>query len=370
MKKILVIEDDLNVRSIILDILEAEEFLGVGAENGETGVKLAQEILPDLIICDVMMPELDGYQVLGELRACQTTATIPFIFLTAKSTPADLRQGMNLGADDYLTKPFTHQDLLAAIRSRIQKHETFEQKTQKQLDELRNNITLSLPHELRTPLNGIIGTTQLLMSDFEEMSPDEIQEMLENISISATRLYRLICNFLLYADLELLNRDPQRLKYFPKGSISDPEILIKNVIENKRKESSYINHEFYFEIEKLALSIPEEIFQKITEELIDNAIKFSKIHDLISVKGYKTKMNCYCLEFINSGRGMTAEQIARIGAYQQFERHIYEQQGSGLGLILVRRLVQFYQGDMEIQSTPGKITIVRIFLSLWNLDTP
>ncbi|SKB13264.1 Response Regulator Receiver Signal Transduction Histidine Kinase [Planktothrix sp. PCC 11201] len=368
MKKILVIEDDLNVRSIILDILEAEEFLGVGAEDGETGVKLAKEILPNLIICDVMMPALDGYQVLEELRSYQATATIPFIFLTAKSTSADLRQGMNLGADDYLTKPFTHQDLLAAIHSRIQKHETFEQKNKKQLDELRNNITLSLPHELRTPLNGIIGTTQLLMSDFEEMSPDEIQEMLENISISATRLYRLTCNFLLYADLELLNRDPQRLKYFPKGVISDPEILIKNVVENKRKESSYIDHELYFEIEKLALNIPEEIFNKIIEELIDNAIKFSDFNDLISVKGYKI-MNRYCLELINSGRGMTAEQIARIGAYQQFERHIYEQQGSGLGLILVKRLVEFYQGDMEIESIPGKTTIVRIFLSLFPYET-
>ncbi len=315
-----------------------------------------------------MMPELDGYQVLGELKAHPTTATIPFIFLTAKSTSTDLRQGMNLGADDYLTKPFTHQDLLATIRSRIQKHETFEKKNQEQLDELRNNITLFLPHELRTPLNGIIGTTQLLMSDFEEMSPNEIQEMLENISISATRLYRLTCNFLLYADLELLNRDPQRLKYFPKGSISDPEILIKNVIQKKIKESSCIEHKLYFEIEKLALNIPEEIFNKITEELIDNAIKFSDSNNLISVKGYKT-MNRYCLEFINSGRGMTAEQIARIGAYQQFERHIYEQQGSGLGLILVKRLVQFYQGDMEIESTPGKTTIVRIFLSLFSCET-
>ncbi|HAN73933.1 MAG TPA: hybrid sensor histidine kinase/response regulator [Planktothrix sp. UBA8407] len=363
MKKILVIEDDLNVRSIILDILEAEEFLGVSAEDGKTGVKLAKEILPDLIICDVMMPELDGHQVLEELRSYQATATIPFIFLTAKSTTADLRYGMNLGADDYLTKPFSHQDLLAAIRSRIQKHEIFEQQTQAQLNKLCNNITLSLPHELRTPLNGIMGTTQLLISDFQEMSPDEIQEMLENISISAARLYRLTCNFLLYADLELLNRDPQRLKYFPKGSISDPEILIKSVIKNKSQENSQNPHDFCFEIEKLTLNIPEEILIKITEELIDNAIKFSDINAPISVKGHKI-MNRYCLEFINSGRGMTAEQIAKIGAYQQFERDIYEQQGSGLGLILVKRLLHFYQGDLEIESTPGKTIIVRIFLSI------
>ncbi|VXD23195.1 hybrid sensor histidine kinase/response regulator [Planktothrix paucivesiculata] len=360
MKKILVIEDDLNVRSIILDILEAEEFLAISAEDGKIGVKLAKEILPDLIICDVMMPQLDGYQVLEEIRNYQATATIPFIFLTAKSTPDDLRQGMNLGADDYLTKPFSRQHLLAAIRSRIQKHQTFEHKTQQRLNELRNNITLSLPHELRTPLNGIIGTTQLLMSDFQEMSPDEIQEMLENISISATRLYRLTCNFLLYADLELLSRDSQRIKYFPKGIISNPEVLIQGVIANKIREN---NHKFCFEIEKSPLNIPEEIFNKIIEELIDNAVKFSDIGDPIHIKGHKV-MNGYCLEFINSGRGMTAEQISKIGAYQQFERDIYEQQGSGLGLILVKRLVQLYQGEINIESTPGKTTIVKVFLSV------
>jgi len=362
MNKILVIEDDFNVRSIILDILEAEDFLGIGAENGVIGVQLAKEILPDLIICDVMMPGLDGHQVLEELRNYKSTTTIPFIFLTAKSTTTDLRYGMNLGADDYLTKPFTHQDLLEAINSRIQKHKAFEQKAQEQLDELCNKITLSLPHELRTPLNGIIGTTQLLISDFKEMSPDEIQEMLENISISAARLYRLTCNFLLYADLELLERDPQRVQYFPKGIISDPELVIQSVIETKIKESNEKRPDFCLEIEKLALNLPEAIFKKITEELIDNAIKFSDINTSICVKGYQI-YNRYYLEFINSGRGMIAEQIAQIGAYQQFDRGIYEQQGSGLGLILVKRLVQFYQGNIEIESTPGKTTIVRVILS-------
>jgi two-component system, sensor histidine kinase and response regulator len=269
---------------------------------------------------------------------------------------------MNLGADDYLTKPFTHQDLLEAINSRIQKHKAFEQKAQEQLDELCHKITLSLPHELRTPLNGIIGTTQLLISDFEEMPPDEIQEMLENISISAARLYRLTCNFLLYADLELLERDPQRVEYFPKGLISDPERLIRGIIQDKIQETQRTFSNFCLEIEKCPLNIPEDIFNKIAEELIDNTLKFSVVNSKIIVKGYQV-FNRYCLEFINSGRGMTAEQIAQIGAYQQFERGIYEQQGSGLGLILVKRLVQFYQGNIEIESTPGKTTIVRVILS-------
>ncbi|MBW4664304.1 MAG: response regulator [Chroococcus sp. CMT-3BRIN-NPC107] len=121
MKKILVIEDELAVRANIVELLEAEDFEAVGAENGFIGAMWAQEYLPNLIICDVMMPEVDGYEVLSALRQVPATAAIPFIFLTAMVDKADIRQGMDLGADDYLTKPFTRAELLGAIASRFSK---------------------------------------------------------------------------------------------------------------------------------------------------------------------------------------------------------------------------------------------------------
>lgn len=123
MKKILVIEDEPSVRANILELLEAEDFDVVSADNGFIGALWAQEHLPDLIICDVMMPELNGYDVLTALRQYPGTATIPFIFLTAKVDKADIRHGMELGADDYLTKPFTRAELLGAIAARRAKHE-------------------------------------------------------------------------------------------------------------------------------------------------------------------------------------------------------------------------------------------------------
>ncbi len=123
MKKILVIEDEPAVRANILELLEAEDFEAVGAENGFMGAMWAQEYLPDLIVCDVMMPEVDGYEVLSALRQVPATAAIPFIFLTAMVDKADIRQGMNLGADDYLTKPFTRAELLGAITSRFNKQQ-------------------------------------------------------------------------------------------------------------------------------------------------------------------------------------------------------------------------------------------------------
>ncbi len=119
MKKILVIEDEPEMRRNLLTILRLEKFEPVGAENGKTGIALAKSTKPDLILCDVMMPEIDGFGVLRALRADAATASIPFIFLTAKGEKIDVRSGMNLGADDYLAKPVDKTDLLSAITSRF-----------------------------------------------------------------------------------------------------------------------------------------------------------------------------------------------------------------------------------------------------------
>ena len=121
MKKILVIEDEPEMRRNLTTILRLERFHPLPAENGRVGLKLAKTERPDLILCDVMMPELDGYGVIAALRADTATVTIPFIFLTAKGEKPDIRAGMNLGADDYLTKPVAKADLLAAIQSRLER---------------------------------------------------------------------------------------------------------------------------------------------------------------------------------------------------------------------------------------------------------
>ena len=121
MKKILVIEDEPEMRRNLTTVLRLEQFHALPAENGRIGIELAKKEKPDLILCDVMMPELDGYGVIAVLRADQETAAIPFIFLTAKGEKPDIRAGMNLGADDYLTKPVAKADLLAAIRSRLER---------------------------------------------------------------------------------------------------------------------------------------------------------------------------------------------------------------------------------------------------------
>ena len=136
MKKILIIEDNHDVRENIEEILELANYEILSAENGKLGVSLAQKNKPDLIICDIMMPELDGYGVLHILSKNPATARIPFVFLTAKSEKEDFRKGMNLGADDYLTKPFDDIELLDAVETRLKKGELFQQEFDKNVDGL------------------------------------------------------------------------------------------------------------------------------------------------------------------------------------------------------------------------------------------
>lgn len=137
MKKILVIEDHPPMRENLVLMLEMEGFEVLWAEQGRRGLELARSASPDLVLCDVMMPELDGYRVLEALRADPATATIPFLFLTAKGEKLDQRTGMNLGADDYLVKPVSKDDVLAAIAARWQRRQAHEERTHAQISQIK-----------------------------------------------------------------------------------------------------------------------------------------------------------------------------------------------------------------------------------------
>jgi len=147
MKRILIIEDELEMLRNLTTILRLERFRPLSAENGRAGVDLAKKHKPDLILCDVMMPGLDGYGVIAALRADAETVAIPFIFLTAKAEKLDIRAGMNLGADDYITKPVAKADLLAAIHSRL------ERAVQQAVPEFKPNFHSAVP------LQEVLGLT-------------------------------------------------------------------------------------------------------------------------------------------------------------------------------------------------------------------
>ncbi|MBZ0280119.1 MAG: response regulator [Anaerolineae bacterium] len=362
MPRILVIEDESTILENIVETLTLEDFDVRGAANGRIGVQIAIEYLPELIICDIMMPEMNGYDVLLELRGNRQTAKVPFIFLTAKAEREDMRKGMELGADDYLTKPFTNAELLAAINARLERHTNITEPYARQMDDLRQNVTRALPHELRTPLTGIIGYSEMLLMDIDSMRPEQIRNMVQVIYKSGMRLHRVIENYLFYAQLELMHLDPKKVEAARNGNISKASSVIPDVASRIARTTKRLD-DLTVQVAALDIRITPEHLAKIIEEVVDNAVKFSDSGTPIQING-KADGNTFVLTINDQGRGMTSDQIETIGAYMQFERKVYEQQGLGLGLAITRRISELYGGHLAIQSTPEQGTAVSITLPM------
>jgi two-component system, sensor histidine kinase and response regulator len=361
--KILVIEDVHYLRNDIMEMLRFEGFDVRGAENGLVGVAVAREFMPDLIVCDIMMPELNGYGVLEELRHHDETATVPFIFLTAKTDRFDMRHGMGLGADDYLTKPFLTTELLEAIKARLNRRKDYSKDADITIGRIRENITTALPHELRTPLNTIIGFSDMLMLEAKYLQPDQIVEWSQHINEAAMRLYRLVENYLTYVRIEAIARDPAKLQDLQDETIHDPCSAIQYQAMHRAQQAK---RELDLQMEvsdKVKVAISEGDLTKITDELLDNAFKFSEKGSDVLLRAYETDGE-YRLVVTDSGRGMKPEQIASIGAYMQFDRWFYEQQGAGLGLIIARRLAELHRGSLSITSAPDVGTTITVNLPL------
>jgi len=363
MQKILVIEDTPDVRNLITDTLKLNGFEAVAAEDGEAGIQLALSQLPDLILCDVQMPRKDGFEVLADLRGRAATATIPFVFLTGQADKFHMRQGMNLGADDFLAKPFMLQELMAAVNARLKKHKAIAVRADQKLSELRDSISLALPHELMTPLNGIIGFSSILMADSPTLSVSDISEFAQHIHESAQRLQRVIENFLLYSQIELTAADPAKLAALRNA---DP-VTIKDFVESvaeRRAANFKRSGDLIVDLAESCIKIPYPKLEKIVGELLDNAFKFSTAGSPVRIQG-KPDRSHYQLRITDRGRGLTPEQIAALGAHMQFERRFYEQQGSGLGFAIARRLTEVHGGSITVHSSPNQQTTIELFFPLW-----
>ncbi|MGB0371099.1 MAG: hybrid sensor histidine kinase/response regulator [Opitutales bacterium] len=357
---ILVIEDDPGIRENLSDVLILEGYRVSSAENGIDGCALAQSIVPDLIICDVMMPELDGYGVLQKLRENEETDAIPFIFLSAKTERADMRSGLGLGADDYLTKPVDIDELLASVQLRINRAAVQRRQAEKQQVEQWG----SLPHEINTPLNGIISSAELYLSMIragENFNNNELADVFEIILDSGYRLHRFTEKYIRYFELVQQTKSP--------NTRVEPEPLsISPLIQEATRD---LTHQFGRE-EDLYLDLQEDavvglrfwIFQSINN-LIENAYKFSEQGTQVAIIG-KVDRDRYCIRIVDHGRGMTSEQISEIGPFKQFERDKFEQQGFGLGLFNAREGIFLSGGTFE--AFPVTPQGLRIEISLPRAD--
>ena len=361
MNKILVIDDEEWLREMMELALRQRGFQVIEAENGAVGIEVARKELPDLILCDVNMEKVDGYLTLSSLRSEPTTASIPFILMTGLADQAGMRHGMELGADDYLPKPFTIEALYAAVEARLKKVTVVRQEAEKKLADLRENLSMMLPHELRTPLNGILAYGEMLVADAESLPPIEIAEMGQVIYDSGKRLERLIENFLIYAQLELLGSDPQKLRSLLRSQTPAAAGVIERHSRGQA-ESANRAADLALELADVPAPISEEYLAKIVDELVQNAFKFSQPRSQVRVALSNHSPDIVTLAVADKGRGLSTEHIAKIGACMQFDRKMHEQQGLGLGLTICKRLTELHGGTLTIQSDPRAGTIVTVKL--------
>jgi two-component system, sensor histidine kinase and response regulator len=356
-EKILIIEDNTALIEDLARILENENYEVHTATNGSDGIKMAKKIEPNLIICDIMMPEVDGYSVLKEVKNIPSLMFTPFLFLTAKTGEDNLRYGMNLGADDYISKPYKNEQLIQAVKARITKNKQIKGYFDNKIESVQKFIASSMPHELRTPLSSIFGFTQILQHNLLDLSNKEISIMLDGIFDSAMRLLRLIVNFTYYSKLINVNESNK-----DQNTIDSSDFIIRSTSANIAT-TYHRNNDLLMNLNNAPIAIPQEYFNKIIEEMVDNAFKFSEINSEVKISSQVSNNN-FIMAITNMGLGMTEEQITSIGAFIQFDRRQYEQQGCGLGLAIVKKILDLYKGRMEITSIPGeKITFV-IFLPI------
>jgi signal transduction histidine kinase len=361
-KRLLVIDDEDTMRELVGVALRERGFEVFEAANGSDGLRLAMRELPDLVLCDIRMDGVTGYDVLADLRKHPTTATLPFILMTGNDDPSGvgMRQGMELGADDYLRKPFDFESLYATVDARLKKAELIRSESERRLAALRDNISLMLPHELRTPLNGILAYADMLRSDADALQPADIMEMGQTISDSGRRLERLIENFLIYTQTELIGSDPERLAAL-KGT---PCCHAMQLVElHARRQADRYGRPGDLDLELSATDLPmsSEYLSKIVDELVENAFKFSEPDTPVSVSLAEFD-GVAQLTVSDLGCGMNAEEISHIGAFMQFGRRTLEQQGLGLGLTIARRLAGLYRGEVQVHSEVGQGTRVVVRL--------
>jgi signal transduction histidine kinase len=222
---------------------------------------------------------------------------------------------------------------------------------EKKLADLRDNISLMLPHELRTPLNGILAYGEILAADAASLPAHEVAEMGQVIRDSGKRLERLIENFLIYAQIELLGTDPQKLMALRKKQTKAPAKLIEKHAR-EQAEAAHRPQDLAFELAEVPLPISEDYLAKIVDELAHNAFKFSQPGTKVQVL-LADSQNAVTLTVTDQGRGFSTEHITKVGAYMQFDRKMQEQQGQGLGLTIAKRLTELHGGTLAIQSQRG-----------------
>ncbi len=370
---ILVVDDEPDNFDVIETLLSEQNYQLHYAANGKNAIASLEAFLPDLILMDVMMPEMDGLEVCKRIKANPEWQIIPIIMVTALSSKSDLANCLNAGADDFVSKPINSVEMRARVHSMLrikQQYDNIQTLSQIQsntinilestLNELRGTLSSRMSHELNTPLNGIVGTISLLKEDIENMDIHEIREMLGWVDDSAKRLENLTKKFLLYLELE---SSPSRQQSFKTAHTKFSRVVVESMLKSYVHKLKRGDEDLIFDLEEAMIALSDRYLLTILHELVDNAVKFSASGTIIKINS-QVVGNMFNLSVHDLGRGMTKEQVDRIDAFVQFERKTYEQQGIGLGLRIVKKIIELAGGIFSISSIYQQHTTVNISLPL------
>lgn len=356
MKKILVIDDAEFILESTSSLLEFEGYEVFTAENGKVGIEKAIHNRPDLILCDISMPLMDGFEVLEEIRTNDITHRTPFIFLTAFNEKSNMREGMTKGADDYLVKPYTRDEIVAAINAQWKKYNVFQEHLKNQVEQVGKSVTYALPHEFRTAINEIKGNAGIIYQESESLDTSEIKLLSKDIVQSVSRLSKITENYLLYIRLNNIADNDSLKNELRQSSTEEPFAVAFDIVNNiAAKYNRFDDFSIINETMGISISISSENFFVIMNELSDNAFKFSKAGEHITMSS-QIENNYLTIELTDEGIGLEDYQIENIAALNQFNREKNEQQGVGLGLTIAKKMIELHGGSLKIAKPVKKGT--------------
>lgn len=234
-------------------------------------------------------------------------------------------------------------------------------------ENLTSNLTMSMPHEVRTPLNMILGNIGFLQNNFNQLDPEDITDILNDLYISSSRLHSMLEKFILYANLSIQVNNPIEIERSRNSVLPNPGDMLESIAYNKSQQYDRQN-DLKLSVIDEAIGISGELYSAMIEELIDNAFKFSSKNKQVEVLSF-VEDSLYKITIKDSGIGMSSDEIDGIFAYNQFERVQNEQQGSGLGLAITSKIAQIYGGKFRVESKQHKYTAIFIDLPVVDIDS-
>ena len=362
-RHILVVEDHKSMSRAIKGILESEGYTVSTATDGVEALEVMDQVVPDLILADIMMPRMDGYTLYERVRACPEWIPIPFVFLTAKSEREDKLKGKELGAEDYITKPFDAEELIVSVRSRLGRARAIERASEAEFEQLKEQIVTVLGHELRTPLTYVTGYTDLALEDVSALSPREVEEFLHGIKSGADRLNRLVEDLLLLVQIDS-GRAREEYESLVSHYRNLGEIVKRTATQyDQLAEQGQVSLRVDADDGLPPVRLCEPFFVDALGRLIENGIKFSRnraneVRIRAAAEDEKVQV-----AVSDDGVGIpTAQQEHLFERFRQINREKFEQQGAGLGLAIAQELVALHGGRITVESTLGEGSTFTIML--------